>query len=103
MVKKKIEIKYCGGCNPIYERVKMVERVQSLMEGRFLFLRHNREDLDVLVLMNGCPRACAGKNLNPPEVPYRSIIGESDLEGLMDWLTCLNEKGEIDETNCDKR
>ena len=87
---KKIGIKYCGGCNPNYERVKMVQRVQSLMKDRFLFLRHNQQDLDVLVLMNGCPRACAGKDLNQIKIPCRSIIGEIEFKSLIYWLTALD-------------
>jgi hypothetical protein len=91
-IRKKIGIKYCGGCNPTYERVEMVERVQSRLEDRFLFLRHDRQDLDVLVLINGCPRSCATENLDHKEVPYRSIVGEKDFETLIEWLTGLNEK-----------
>jgi hypothetical protein len=88
--KKSVGIKYCGGCNPNYERVKMVQRVQSLMSDRFLFRRHDQQDLDLLVLMNGCPRACAEKDLTQTEIPCRSIIEEIEFESLIDWLTALN-------------
>lgn len=91
-IRKKIGIKYCGGCNPTYERVEMVERVQSRLKDRFLFLRYDQQNLDVLVLINGCPRSCATKNLDHKEVPYRSIVAQNDFETLMDWLTALNEK-----------
>ena len=91
-IRKKIGIKYCGGCNPTYERVEIVERVRSRLKDRFLFLRYDQQDLDVLVLINGCPRSCATKNLEYKEVPYRSIVAENDFETLMDWLTALNEK-----------
>jgi hypothetical protein len=94
-VRKKIGIKYCGGCNPTYERVEMIQRVQSLMKDRFLFLRHDQQNLDLLVSINGCPRACAGENLNQAEVHYRSIIRESDFENLIDWLTAFDEKGDF--------
>jgi len=70
----------------------MVERLQSRLKDRFLFLRHDQQDLDVLVLINGCPRSCATENLNHKEVPCHSIIGENDFETLMDWLSALNEK-----------
>jgi len=91
--RKKIGVKYCGGCNPTYERVEMVQRIQSLMEDRFIFLRHDEQDLDVLVLMNGCLRACAGKNFNQTKLPYHSIIRESDFESLIDWLMDLYQFG----------
>ena len=91
-IRKKIGMKYCGGCNPTYERVEMVERVQSRLEDRFLFLRHDQQDLDGLILINGCPRSCATENLNYKEVPYRSIVGENDFETLIDWLMALEKK-----------
>jgi len=89
-IRKKIGIKYCGGCNPNYERVEMAQRVQSLVKDRFLFLLHNQQDLDVLVLMNGCPRACADRGLTQTKIPCRSIIGEMQFESLIDWLTALD-------------
>jgi len=91
----KIGIKYCGGCNPSYERVEMIQRVQSLLEDRFIFSVDDLQDLDVMVLVSGCPRACANKNSNHPEVPSRLIVGESDFKSLIDWLEGLDEKGDF--------
>lgn len=102
-IKKKIGIKYCGGCNPTYERVELIHRVQSLMEDRFSFLQHGQQCLDLLLLINGCPRACAVGNLYKPEVPYHSITVESDFENLILWLMVLDEKGEKNGTNCYQR
>ena len=95
MDKKRIGIKYCGGCNPNYERVEMVQRVQTSMKDRFLFLRHDQQDLDVLVLMNGCARACAEKGLIQTKILCRSIIGEVELKSLIEWLTALDGSGKI--------
>ena len=93
--RRKVGIKYCGGCNPGYERVEMIQRVQFRINDQFLFLRHDEPDIEVMVLVNGCPRACANKNSNHPEVPSRSIVGESDFKSLIDWLVALDEKGDI--------
>jgi hypothetical protein len=92
MVKKKIGIKYCGGCNPSYERVEMIQRVQFRFNDRFLFLRHDDPGIEVLVLMSGCHRTCASRDLNPIEIPYCSITGENDFDILMNWLTVLDER-----------
>lgn len=92
-IRKKIGIKYCGGCNPTYERVEMVERVQFRMQDRFLFLSHDQQGPDGLILINGCPRSCASRNLNHIEAPHLSIAGESDFKSLIDWLEGLYEKG----------
>ncbi len=92
--RKKIGIKYCGRCNPTYERVEMVQRVKYKLKDQFLFLQHDQQNLDVLVLINGCIRACADKILNQIKDPHRSIIRESDFESLIDWLASFNDKGE---------
>jgi hypothetical protein len=94
-MRKKIGIKYCGGCNPSYERVEMVQQVQSLLKDRFIFSVNDLQDLDVMVLVSGCPRACANKKSNHPEVPSRLIVGESDFKSLIDWLEGLDEKGDF--------
>jgi len=94
-VKKRIGIKYCGGCNPGYERVEMMEGVQFRFSDRFFFLRHDEPDIDVLILMSGCHRACAGENLNTTKIPYCSVTGENDFNGLISWLKSLELRGDF--------
>jgi hypothetical protein len=73
----------------------MIQRVQSLFKDRFIFSIHDQQDLDIRVLVSGCPRACADKNSNHPEVPSRSITGENDFKILTHWLATLDEKGDF--------
>jgi hypothetical protein len=93
--KKKIGIKYCGGCNPGYERVEMIERVRFRFDDRFLFLRHDEPDLDVLILMSGCHRACAGNDLDLTRIPHCSVAGEMDFDTLINWVKSLDQKGDF--------
>jgi hypothetical protein len=93
--KKKIGIKYCGGCNPAYERVEMIERIQFRFNDRFFFLRHDEPHIDVLILMSGCHRACAGENLNTKKIPYYSVTGENHFNSLINWLKSLDQRGDF--------
>jgi len=93
--KKKIGIKYCGGCNPGYERVEMMEGVQFRFSDRFFFLRHDEPDIDVLILMSGCHRACAGENLDITKIPHCSVTGENDFNSLISWLKSLEQRGDF--------
>lgn len=95
MNKKRIGIKYCGGCNPHYERVDWVQKVYSSVKDRFLFLRHDQENLHGLILVSGCPRACASKNLDQTEILLRSVIEENEFETLIEWLTTLDGIGRL--------
>ena len=90
----KVGVKYCGGCNPGYERVEMIERVQFRFNDRFLFIRHDEPDIDVLVLMSGCQRACAGKDFDLTKIPHFSVTGENDFSGLISWLRSIDRKGD---------
>jgi len=93
MVRTKIGIRYCGGCNPRYERVEMIQGVQSVVGDQFLFIRHDQKDLDGLITVSGCPRACASKDLSQQEAPCHSVAEKGDLDSLMDWLFTLGQKG----------
>jgi hypothetical protein len=91
-IRTKIGIKYCGGCNPAYERMEMIKRVQSQLKDQILFLRHDEQGLDGLILVNGCPRSCAAKDLNHKEISCHSITGENDFGTLIEGLTALNKQ-----------
>jgi len=93
-MRKKIGIKYCGGCNPTYERVDMIQRVQFRLGDQFLFKRHDEKDVEPLILISGCQRACASQDLKQEEDPCYSVTGENDYETLINWLTALSEKGD---------
>jgi hypothetical protein len=92
---KKVGVKYCGGCNPSYERVEMVQQLQSLLEKRFIFTDGERQDIDLLVFVNGCPRSCANERaLDRPEVPFQSMMAEDDFKGLARFLLHFDNKGD---------
>ena len=89
---KKIGIKYCGGCNPFYERVEVVQRAQSLLKDRFIFSVDDVQDSDIMVLVSGCPRACAERNSGSSDVPSHSILGENDFQSLIKWLAAFDRE-----------
>ena len=55
----RIAIKYCGGCNPEFDRVEamagMLERLAKTVE----VVPLDDERADMLVAVEGCPTACA--------------------------------------------
>ena len=92
MTQRRIGVKYCGGCNPRYERVEMVHRIASLAGDRVLFIRHDQNPLGGLIAVNGCPRACGVNDLALQSGSCYSITGEGDWNGLVEWLTALSKK-----------
>ena len=94
-IKKKIGIKYCGGCNPSYERVEIVERIQNQFKDRFLFLPYKDHENDLIVFVNGCQRACAFSTLNSLTLPHFSVTKESDFENLKLFLQSFFDKRDL--------
>jgi hypothetical protein len=58
---KRIGIKYCGGCNSFYDRVGMVEKLARKLKGIAIFLSYEDFPYDLLLIVNGCMRACADR------------------------------------------
>ena len=55
-------VKYCGGCNPIIDRAKLVQEIKKLLSPEFLLSEsQTREQWDIGILVCGCLTACANK------------------------------------------
>jgi len=62
---KKVAVKFCGGCDPGYDRVDYLERIRAGGENRIEWVTIDNTDFDALLLINGCQRACAERDLKP--------------------------------------
>lgn len=59
---KLIGIKYCGGCNPIIDREKLVQEIKKLLPPEFfLTTDQSSSEWDIGILICGCLTACADK------------------------------------------
>ena len=66
----RICIKYCGGCNPLYDRVALVKQIEDSLKGRVEFVLPGAENIDLIMAVQGCRTACADL---------------SDFQGLQIW------------------
>ena len=57
--KKRIGVRYCGGCNPRYDRVAVVNKLASLLPQAELVPAQPGEGYAGAVLVCGCPSRCA--------------------------------------------
>lgn len=55
----KIGIKYCGGCNPYYDRVALVKRIERRLQGKVEFVSPDNGKVDLVLAVEGCKTACA--------------------------------------------
>jgi len=58
-LKLRVGIKYCGGCNPEYDRVAIVNHIMQGLQDKIEIVRPESEDVDLILSVNGCSTACA--------------------------------------------
>ena len=55
----KVGLKYCGGCNPEYDRVALVRHIEESLQGRVRFVSPESEGIGLILAVEGCGTACA--------------------------------------------
>jgi hypothetical protein len=55
----RVGLKYCGGCNPEYDRVALVRHIEESLQGKVAFVSPETEDVELIVAVEGCSTACA--------------------------------------------
>ena len=55
----KVGIKYCGGCNPDYDRVALFKSIEERLIGHVQFVSPEGADINLILAVEGCRTACA--------------------------------------------
>ena len=77
----KIGIKYCGGCNPSFDRIAAAEKIRERMKHETEYVSYTDPEADLILVMAGCSTACAElKGLDMKKV--RILRSSSDAEDL---------------------
>jgi hypothetical protein len=58
-VKLRVRIKYCGGCNPNYDRAALVEQMKARLKGAIEWVSSEGGAFDLVLAVHGCETACA--------------------------------------------
>jgi hypothetical protein len=57
-----IGIKYCGGCNPLIDRAKLVYEIGKALPPDYILTTESSSDpWDIGIMVCGCSSACVGK------------------------------------------
>lgn len=70
--KRRAGLKYCGGCNPQYDRIALAEDLKVRLGRKIEWVSLEADDLDFVLAIEGCPSACA--DLSPFEGVETHII-----------------------------
>jgi len=89
---KRIALKYCGGCDPGFDRVELFTRIRTAGGDSIEWVGLDDQDFDTVLIIAGCDRACPEQN---PEVfQYRVISIKHDCPDAGEILKALLSKGE---------
>ncbi|SDY45814.1 3-hydroxyacyl-ACP dehydratase FabZ [Eubacterium barkeri] len=92
--KKIVGIRYCGGCNPRYDRVALIKRLEKKLGDVIFVQEEEKEDYDFLVLCQGCPAQCAPTTgLTVPSSKWITITGDQDYRTALLQLSKDTEQG----------
>jgi uncharacterized metal-binding protein len=51
-------MKFCGGCNPTIERGEVAQQIRDALADKVRWVTEE-EEKDFILIINGCPTACA--------------------------------------------
>ena len=84
----KIGVKFCGGCDPVYDRVEYFESIKEAAGDHLGWVSYDSSALEILLVINGCGRACPLKELKIE--PGRVLISLTNKaltpEGVRDLI-----------------
>ncbi len=66
MAGKKIAVKFCGGCDPVFDRVDYFRRIRDIAGPAIIWVSLEDVGFDTILLIQGCETACPEKDLPPP-------------------------------------
>ncbi len=55
----KIGVKYCGGCNPSFDRIAAAEKIKDKFKEEAEFVSYTDPDAEFIIVLMGCGSACA--------------------------------------------
>jgi hypothetical protein len=83
----KVSIKFCGGCNPKIDRVRLAEEIKNHLLVRDIGVVYNKPDAEFIVYVSGCSASCAMR-YSGNDKPCVAIAGGS-VDSLSVSEDCL--------------
>jgi len=91
---KTVAIKFCGGCNPTYDRLQYWEKIKAETEGRINWTGADQPDAKAVLIICGCNTACPEKNFDPARYKMLLVVRDQETapEELIKKIIAWGEK-----------
>ena len=94
--KPQIGVRYCGGCNPRYDRVSLVKRLQASLPDLEFVPAEDGVPYAAALIANGCTNRCTTvSGLAVPEARQVALSGDIDFFPAQEKLKDLVFGGEV--------
>lgn len=82
-----VGVKYCGGCNPRYDRTRFLKRLIDALGRDYTFeVVQSQKTYDNLLVLGGCNNCCANYAGIRTQQGAIRVTGEKDYEKVLDLL-----------------
>jgi hypothetical protein len=89
ITKYRIGLKYCGGCNPHYDRVQAVSYLRERLKDRIELVSYEDPDIEGVLVIAGCPTACV--DLSPFRGrPVWVVTSRQQVEDFLERVQALD-------------
>lgn len=83
--KRRIGLKYCGGCNPRHDRVQTAGVIKERLKDKIEFVSHEEEDIEGVLIVTGCSTACVDRAPFAGR-PVWTVAGPEDVERFIEQM-----------------
>lgn len=72
--KRRVALKYCGGCDSAYDRVRYWREIRDAATGRIEWVTLADPPFEAILIVNGCEKACKERDLEREEGAKWNIV-----------------------------
>lgn len=83
MDKKQVALRYCGGCNPRFDRGALVARLQNAVPGIALVPFDRAGNYLAVLVICGCTAQCARQEDLPEQIPRFVVKDDEEYEQIL--------------------
>ncbi len=76
----RLAIKFCGGCNPAYERGEVAQMIKKELAG--VIWESPEAEVDLLIMINGCNAACSQRTEVEDRGRFCLAVGADDISEI---------------------
>lgn len=79
----RLALKYCGSCNPYVNLPRIARHLTQIVTkvNNLELIPFSETDIDVIIILCGCPRACANKQEVRARAKFTLIIAGESVNG----------------------